>query len=60
MVVRPSDGAKVTDGPYVTGAERAGGVTIIEAALNWANRLSQVTGLPVEVRELLASRHGLE
>jgi hypothetical protein len=66
MVVRAGDGeAEVTDGPYVTGAEHAGGVTLIEAsdldaALSWAKRLSQVTGLPVEVRELLASRRGLE
>jgi hypothetical protein len=45
----------ITDGPYLEGKEHLGGFTIVnapdlDAALRWANRLSEATTLPVEVR----------
>jgi hypothetical protein len=55
-VLRPKDGdVLVTDGPFVEGKEYLGGVTIIkapdlDAALTWAGRYTEVTGLPIEVR----------
>jgi hypothetical protein len=55
-VLRPR-GAEVlmTDGPYSEGKEHIGGITVIrasdlDAALGWARRLAEATGLPVEVR----------
>jgi hypothetical protein len=44
-----------TDGPYAEGKEHIGGFTVIRAedldeALAWGRRLSEITGLPVEVR----------
>jgi len=44
-----------TDGPYAEGKEHIGGITIIQvpdldAALDWARKLSQATTLPIEVR----------
>jgi hypothetical protein len=44
-----------TDGPFAEGKEYLGGFTIIDApdidaALEWGRKLTQVTGLPVEVR----------
>jgi hypothetical protein len=44
-----------TDGPYTEGKEHIGGISIIQApdldaALDWARKLSQVTTLPIEVR----------
>ncbi len=58
-VVRQSGSAGstvlTTDGPYIEGKEHLGGFTIVEspdldAALGWARRLTEITGLPVEVR----------
>ncbi len=48
-------GPLITDGPYAEGKEHIGGFTIVEladldAALSWAHRLSEITGLPIEVR----------
>jgi hypothetical protein len=44
-----------TDGPFAEGKEHVGGISIIAArdldeALQWAERLSRATTLPVEVR----------
>ena len=62
-VVRVKDGETLTtDGPYIEGKEHLGGFTVIDApdldaALNWATKLSNAlvlpgfkTGLAVEVR----------
>ncbi|HLR85504.1 MAG TPA: YciI family protein [Nocardioidaceae bacterium] len=55
-VVRDDGGdALVTDGPFVEGKEHLGGFTLIEApdldaALEWARRISAATTLPIEVR----------
>lgn len=45
----------VTDGPYVEGKEHLGGFDVLEApdldaALGWARRIAEITGLPIEVR----------
>lgn len=47
-----------TDGPFVESKEQIGGVTIIQvsgqdAAREWARKLVQATGLPIEVRPFL-------
>ncbi|HEY2521133.1 MAG TPA: YciI family protein [Streptosporangiaceae bacterium] len=49
------DDVIVTDGPFAEGKEYLGGVTIIkapdlDAALAWAGRYAEITGLPIEVR----------
>jgi len=55
-VVRVQDGeVLLTDGPFAEGKEHIGGFTIIsapdlDAALDWAGRLSAATTLPIEVR----------
>jgi hypothetical protein len=55
-VVRARDGdVLMTDGPFVEGKEHLGGFTVIsapdlDAALDWARRLTGATGLPIEVR----------
>lgn len=55
-VVRVRNGETLmTDGPFVEGKEHIGGLTVIDAAdldaaLEWARRLSKATTLPVEVR----------
>ena len=55
-MIRSVDGeALMTDGPYAEGKEHLGGFTIVkaedlDAALRWARRYAQVTGLPIEVR----------
>ena len=55
-VVRAQHGdVLITDGPYAEGKEHVGGFTIVEAedldaALRWAERLTRITTLPVEVR----------
>ena len=57
-VVRVADGeALITDGPFTEGKEHVGGFTIValpdlDAALESAHRLAEVTGLPIEVRPL--------
>jgi hypothetical protein len=45
----------ITDGPYTEGKEHLGGFVIAEApdldaALQWARRQAEITGLPTEVR----------
>ena len=52
-VVRAGD--LVTDGPYAEGKEVIGGFWIVDApdldaALEWARRSTEITGLPIEVR----------
>jgi hypothetical protein len=47
-----------TDGPFVESKEHIGGITIVQvpdrdAALAWARKLSEVIGLPIEVRPFL-------
>ncbi len=55
-VVRHQDGETLlTDGPYVEGKEHVGGFTIVDspdldAALEWAGKYAEATGLPIEVR----------
>jgi hypothetical protein len=49
------DEVLVTDGPFAEGKEHLGGFTIVrapdlDAALVWARRLTEITGLPIEVR----------
>lgn len=46
-----------TDGPYVEGKEHLGGFTAIQvddldAALAWAGKIHNITGLPIEVRPM--------
>ncbi|MHA3704750.1 YciI family protein [Jatrophihabitans sp. YIM 134969] len=53
LTARP-DGV-VTDGPYVESKEHRGGIWVIsapdrDAAVSWARRAAEATGLPVEVR----------
>ncbi|MDI2129588.1 YciI family protein [Yinghuangia seranimata] len=58
-VLRASDGdVLMTDGPFAEGKEYLGGVTVIkaedlDAALAWARRYAEATGLPIEVRPFL-------
>ncbi|MGO9081220.1 MAG: YciI family protein [Streptosporangiaceae bacterium] len=45
----------ITDGPFTEGKEHLGGFTVISApdldeALRWAQKFTEATGLPVEVR----------
>jgi hypothetical protein len=49
------DDVLMTDGPFTEGKEHLGGFTVVsapdlDAALEWARRFTQVTGLPTEVR----------
>jgi hypothetical protein len=61
-VVRAQSGdVLTTDGPFVEGKEHLGGISIIsapdlDAALEWARRLSVATTLPIEVRPFHDSR----
>ncbi|MFD2468749.1 YciI family protein [Amycolatopsis silviterrae] len=56
-VVRVSgDDVLYTDGPFAEGKEHLGGFTVVTApdpaaAAEWARRISEITTLPVEVRE---------
>ncbi len=55
-VVRVADGdALITDGPFAEAKEHLGGFTIVrapdlDAALEWARRIAELTTLPVELR----------
>jgi hypothetical protein len=55
-VVRAKDGdVLMTDGPFTEAKEHIGGISIIDvadldAALEWAARISWATTLPIEVR----------
>ena len=60
--VRVRDGETiVTDGPYAETKEQIGGFYLIEAptieaALDWASRVSDAIGEPIEVRPRVGSR----
>jgi hypothetical protein len=60
-VVRVENGEVLTtDGPFAEGKEHIGGFTIIDApdldaALEWAAKLSRATTLPIEVRPFIDS-----
>ncbi|HWA76305.1 MAG TPA: YciI family protein [Polyangiaceae bacterium] len=55
-VVRVREGnALITDGPFAEGKEHIGGFMVVrtpdlDAALEWAKKLSRATTLPIEVR----------
>ena len=61
-VVRRGDGRpKSTDGPFVETKEHLGGFYLmdapsVDAALEWASRVSEAIGEPIEVRPLAGSR----
>jgi hypothetical protein len=61
-VVRRGPGRpKSTDGPFAETKEHLGGFYLIEAsdnatALEWATRVSEAIGEPIEVRQLAGSR----
>ena len=61
-VVRRGPGRpKSTDGPFVESKELLGGFYLIAApddaaALDWASRVSDVIGEPIELRQLMGSR----
>ena len=61
-VVRRGPGRpKSTDGPYVETKEQLGGFYVIEApdldaAVTWANRVSEAIGQPIEVRPFVGTR----
>ena len=65
-VVRAAGGEVLTtDGPYTEGKEHLGGFTLVnspdlDAALAWARRTTEITGLPVEVRPLHADAPGCD
>jgi hypothetical protein len=50
----------VTDGPFLETKEAVGGIVVLDvadldAALGWAGRLTDATGVPVEVRPFAAA-----
>ena len=61
-VIRRGDGRpKSTDGPFAETKEHLGGFYLIEApdvdaATDWASRVSDAIGEPIEVRQLAGSR----
>ncbi len=61
-MVRTKDGEVLTtDGPFAEGKEHMGGFTIIDvpdldAALQWAGRISEASTLPIEVRPFRHAR----
>ena len=63
-VVRVSSGEVLTtDGPFVESKEHLGGFYIIEAvdldaALNWASKVSRVVNAPIEVRPFAGEPEG--
>ncbi len=60
-VIRRIDGERlVSDGPYVESTEHVGGFYLIDVpdldgAIRWADRIIQVTTLPMEVRPVAFS-----
>lgn len=58
-VVRVRDGAVLlTDGPFAEAKEHVGGLVIVDvpdldAALAWARKAGEATGLPIEVRPFM-------
>ena len=63
-VLRPKgDDVLVVDGPFAEGKEYLGGFTVVDApdldgALGWARRMTEITGLPIEVRLMLGGQAG--
>jgi hypothetical protein len=61
-IVRVRNGKlSVTDGPFAETKEQIGGFYLIDAptidaALDWASRVSDAIGEPIEVRSLVGSR----
>ena len=52
-------GVTLADGPFSEAKEYVGGLTVIDvpdldAALDWAGRVSEATGLPIEVRPAMS------
>ena len=61
VIRRGAGRPKITDGPYVETKEHLGGFYLIEApdieaAVEWASRVSDAIGEPIEVRVLAGSR----
>ena len=61
VVRRGAGRPKWTDGPFIETKENLGGFYLIEvpdmaAALDWASRVSEAIGEPIEVRSLAGSR----
>ena len=61
VVRRGAGRPKHTDGPYAETKEHLGGFYLIEspdmaAAVEWASRVSEAIGQPIEVRALAGSR----
>lgn len=60
-VVRAGEGGMtLADGPFSEAKEYVGGFTVIDvpdldAALDWAGKVSAATGLPIEVRPAMSS-----
>ncbi|MHC1562169.1 YciI family protein [Actinomycetospora sp. C-140] len=55
VLARSGEDVLVTDGPFVELKEYLGGFTIVDApnldaAMHWARRSTEATGLPIEVR----------
>ena len=61
-VVRPSNGrVRAIDGPYAETKEQLGGFYIIEAgdldaAIEWASKVTLAIGTPIEVRPFIDTR----
>ena len=61
VVRRGAGEPKSTDGPFAETKEQLGGFYLIEAptidvAVDWASRVSEAIGEPIEVRPLVGSR----
>lgn len=61
VVRRGAGRPKSTDGPFAETKEHLGGFYLIEApdveaAVDWASRVSDAIGEPIEVRQLVGSR----
>ncbi len=61
VVRRGAGRPKSTDGPFVETKEHLGGFYLIEApdmdtAIEWASRVSDAIGEPIEIRALVGSR----
>jgi hypothetical protein len=58
-VLRQQGGEVVmTDGPFIESKEQIGGITIVraadlDAALDWARKLTRAIGVPIEVRPFM-------
>jgi hypothetical protein len=58
-VLRQQSGEVVmTDGPFIESKEQIGGITVVrapdlDAALDWARKLTRAIGVPIEVRPFM-------